>query len=432
MSAPPPGRRVAVVGAGVIGVCCARWLQRDGHAVDVFDPLGPGQGCSYGNAGVLAVDSVVPIATPGVLRALPRMLADPTGPLALRWGYLPRMLPWLLRFAWNARPARVQAGTIALAALCGRALADFRRLLEGRPAAELLLASGWLTAFESRRGLEGARRELEQRLAHGVRGEWLDGPALRERVPQLAGHVVGGIAFPDCWTCLDPADFVVRLAADIRADGGSIEPLHVTALQPVAGGVEVRTIGGSRRYDHVVVAAGAHSRTLARTVGDDFPLDTERGYHVTLPATADEGPPLPVMAGEHKFVTTSMRAGVRLAGTTELAGLARAPDPRRYTALRERARRLFPVLDTAGGTEWMGFRPTLPDSLPVIGRSPRARAVTYAFGHQHLGLTLAGVTGRLVADDLAGREPVIDPRPLRADRFRPSPRPGKRTADGGE
>jgi len=416
VSPPTEPRRIAVIGAGIVGICCARWLQADGHVVTVIDPQLPGQGCSWGLAGVIAVDNVVPLANPHTLRGVPRMLTDPTGPLALRWPYLPRLMPWLLRFLLSARPARVRAGSAALAALCAEAVEGYRPLIEGRPAGDLLRATGWVTAFETQAAFDGYRWELDQRMRHGVRAEVHDGAGIRARVPELAPHVVGGVEYPDAWTCLDPGTFVSRLADDVLAAAGRREEERVVALKSERAGVSVRTADGSEHYDHVVVATGAHTRALARTLGDDFPLDTERGYHVMLP-DAGLAPGMPVMSGEYKFVTTAMQGGLRVAGTSELAGLQRPPDPARWRILLEHAPNLFPGLRTGGHTHWMGFRPTLPDSLPVIGRSPRARAVTYAFGHQHVGLTLGGITGRLVADDIAGRTPEVDLHALRPDRF---------------
>jgi D-amino-acid dehydrogenase len=210
--------------------------------------------------------------------------------------------------------------------------------------------------------LRAARDDIERRRRHGVRAEWLDGAALRERVPELGDHVAGGLYFEDAHVCSDPAALLDALARDVEADGGLFRPRRVSAMLPVDEGIEVIADGEAERFDRVVVAAGARSRSLARLLGDDFPLDTERGYHVML--NGQRGPSLPVMSGEYKFVTTPMTAGTRLAGTSELGGLERLPDSRRYALLRRQAARLFPGLDTSDGTEWMGYRPTLPDSLP--------------------------------------------------------------------
>lgn len=407
---------VAIIGAGVIGLACARALQRDGYRVTLFDPTpADEQSAAWGSAGILTPDMVSPLATPELLPQLPGMVFRSSSALALRWSHALRATPWLARFAWNARPAPAERNARVLASICSRALAAWHDLLEPDDGERLIRPGGWVFAYESRRGMDAARRGIERRLRHGVRAEWLDAAGLRARVPQLAEHVAGGLWFPEAEVCVDPGALLRRLAVQIEAAGGSFRAAGVSALEPGNGQVGVRTGEDCDRFDGAVVCAGAHSRVLARTVGDDFPLDTERGYHVMLPG--DGGPPLPVMSGEHHFVTTPMSAGVRLAGTSELGGLSRPPDPDRFALLRRQAARLFPGLETAGGREWMGFRPTLPDSRPIIGPSPRAARVWYALGHQHLGLTLAAVTAQMIADALGGRPSAVDREPFRVDRF---------------
>jgi len=408
---------VTVIGAGVIGTACARTLQRDGHHVRLVDPLPPGHACSWGNAGVFATDSVVPLATPATLAAVPGMLLRRDAPLSLRWRYLPRLLPWLVRFIGNARPARVEANARALAALCRAADAATRELVSGSEAAALIRETGWLTVYETRAGLAGGRREAAERQRRGVACDVLSGDEVRRLLPEAADHVVGGLHSPDCSMCRDPARFVECLAADFAADGGIVEQDRVVSLAPTRAGMKVGTAAAGHDADHVVVATGIATPALAQQLGDRFPLDTERGYHVMIPHAGIE-PAMPVMAGEHKFVTTPMAGGLRLAGLSELGGPWLPPDPRRYRTLIDHARRLFPDLAVAEWREWMGLRSTLPDSLPAIGRSPSQPRVSYAFGHQHLGLTLAGLTGRLAADDLAGREPPIDTAPVRPGRYR--------------
>ncbi len=405
-----------MIGAGVVGVSCGRWLQQDGHSVRVIDPLAPGQACSYGNAGVFATDSVVPLATPRTLRAAPGMLLRPDSGFSVRWRYLPRLLPWLVRFALCARSVHMHRAMHALTALCAAAAAGYQPLLQHSVAARLVRATGWATAFLSPRTLDACRWELEQRQHQGVRGQELDGAQLRERVPELGDAVAGGFWFPDCSMCTDPALLVRCLADDLVAAGGIISEERVTGLKASPEQVRVETAGGEVAVDHVVIAAGAWSGALARLVGDRFPLETERGYHAMIEQPGVT-PSVPVMSGEHKFVTTPMREGVRLAGTTELGGLRLPPDTRRPARLPVLARRLFPGLNGRHFTAWMGFRSTLPDSLPVIGRSPVMPSISYAFGHQHLGLTLAGVTGRMLADELAGRAPPVDTMPVSAARF---------------
>lgn len=408
---------VVVIGAGVVGISCARWLQHDGHRVCVVDPEAPGRGCSWGNAGVFAVDSVGPVATPRTLRAVPRMLVARSGPLRLAAADLPHLAPWLLTFALQARPRAVAAASASLAALCARALPDFDPITRNSAAAELMRPTGWATVFENRRSLRAARADVATLAAHGWPVCWLDRAELRERLAGLSTQVVGGFESSGAWMCTDPCRFVEHLAADAAGAGAVFERRRVTRIRPVDGGASVETEAGAMRARHVVVAAGIDSAGLAVDLGDRLGLAPERGYHVMLGSGAG-APAMPVMAGEHKFVTTPMAAGVRVAGTSEFARARRPADPRCHAWMLERAGRLFPDLDTRDPRFWHGSRSTTPDSLPVIGRSAHSAAVTYACGHQHLGLTLAGVTGRLVADELAGRAPPLDPWPLRPNRFR--------------
>lgn len=409
-------REITVIGAGAVGIGCARMLQLDGHRVRVLDPEPPGSACSFGNAGIFATDSVLPLATPATLAAVPAMLLRGDAPVSLRWRYLPKLLPWLLRFVGEARPARVAANAVALTALCRAADAGTRELIQGSTASDLVRETGWISAYETTGGFAGARAEAAERERRGVTCRVLDAAATRALVPELGEHIVGATHSPDCWMCTDPAGFVRTLADDVVAAGGTLGRVRVRGLRPGAAGVQLDTDGGREEAEHVVVAAGIASSALAGGLGERFPLDTERGYHVMV-ARAGISPAMPVMAGEHKFVTTPMAGGLRLAGLTELGGTRLPPTPRRIRSLLEHGRRLFPSLQTPDWSEWMGFRPTLPDSLPVIGRSPAEPRVTYAFGHQHLGLTLAGLTGRLVADDLADREPPVDMAPMRPDRW---------------
>ncbi len=410
-------RDITVIGAGIVGIACARSLQRDGHRVQVLDPQPPGQGCSWGNAGVFATDSVIPLATPATLRAVPPMLFSREAPLTLRWSYVPWLLPWLARFVANARPRRVEAITRALTALCAAADDATARLVAGGRAGELIHRTGWLTIFETERGLAAGRAEAAERNRRGVNCEVLSADEVRSWLPEVTERIVGGLRSPDCAMCTNPGGFVERLADAFCAAGGDLEAVRARRLRPRSDEVRIETDDGVRATEHVVIATGIEAKGLAADVGDHFPLDTERGYHLMAPE-AGIRPALPVMAGEHKFVTTPMALGLRLAGLTELGGTRLPPNPERFRSMLRHARRLFPTLAASEWSEWMGFRSTLPDSLPVIGRSPRQPNVSYAFGHQHLGLTLAGLTGQLIADEIAGRDPVVDMHPVRPGRWR--------------
>ena len=407
---------MAVIGAGIIGMCCARWLQRDGHAVTVIDPVAPGQSTSFGNAGIISPTSVAPIAMPGTLARAPGWLLDPMGPLTIRWRYLPRVAPWLLRLLANTRPRRVREIAAALAVLNRPAIDDYEALLGRRDFADLVRRDGHLYVYESARAAAEAAESWRLRAEFGASVAHLGGDELRQMEPALGPSVAGAVHVADGAHVVSPVRVVATLAERFVEDGGNIVAARVQAITPAEGGATLRCEGRDIAADAVVVAAGAWSRRLSAPLGDRVPLETERGYHLTI---ADPGvmPRRPVSLPEGGFFVTPMEMGLRIAGTVEFAGLDAAPDYRRASAMLPRARRVFPGLRAEGASQWMGFRPTLPDSLPVIGPSPGHRWLHYAFGHSHLGLTEGATTGRMIADMIAGRAGAIDPTPYRVDRF---------------
>lgn len=412
------GHHVLVIGAGIIGVCSACALQQAGFEVTLVDRKAPGRECSFGNAGGMAVAEVMPLSSPGIVWRIPGWLLDPLGPLAIRWGHLPRLLPWLWRFWRAGTPARVEAASNALASLLASTYDDYEPLLEAAGARGLLSRNGSITVYETRRGWEEDALEWETKQARGIRIEHLGPEAIREQEPDLAPVFAGGVRMPDWGHVADPFAVVNAIATHFERGGGTIRRAEVVDFEPHAGRpAAARTASGERLgFDRLVVAAGAWSKALARRLGSRVPLDTERGYNTTLPHPGVRLNNM-ITSGEGKFVLTPMRMGLRIGGAVELAGLAAPPDFARARALLDRARRFFPRLDTSGGTEWMGYRPSLPDSLPVIGRSPRHANVIFAFGHGHLGLTMGATTARLVTALARGDDPGIDLRPFRVDRF---------------
>ncbi len=410
--------RIAVIGAGVVGMTAALALQRRGHAVSVFDPKGPGEAASYGNAGFLATELIDPLSTPGTLRQAPRLWLDPHGALALPARYLPRLAPWLGRFVAAARPGRVARGRRALSALNGASVAAWRRCLADIGAEDELVASGYLQVWASGQGRDTARARLAHLRHWGHAVEWLEAEQIRELEPGLTGELSHGLFFPDAHQVRDPYLLVRRLAEAFEARGGELHRAEVTRLEPRGEGVRLHTGDGPRDVERVVVAAGAWSHRLAAGLGLTIPLETERGYHLTLPECG-QALRRPVGSAERRCVMTPMSCGLRIVGFTELGGLALPPRRRRFASLRRHAEAL--LSDPAGldgdAEEWMGFRPTLPDSLPVIDVHPDHPTVAFAFGHQHLGLTQAAITAELLAARLAGEPPALDLAPFRVTRF---------------
>jgi len=406
---------VAVVGAGVIGLAIALRLAAAGREVVLIDPDEPGSGASSGNAGTLADYACVPVGNPAVLRSLPRLLLDPNSPFALRWAALPQLAPWLVRFAAQSLPLRARANAAALAGLLAEALPAWEEMAAEAEASNLLRRDGCLYLFQRASDLARAGWGQALRATLGVHQQRLtpaEVAALEPGLPLIEG---GGVYFPDAMHVSGPATLMRRLLAAAEARGAGVRRARVTGLALHGGRVRLDGPGLALDAETVLIAAGAWSRPLARQAGDVIPLDTERGYHIEFPMSA----PLlrrPVCAVDLGFYMTPMAGGLRVAGTVELGGLSAPPDPRRLAGLDRGVRRFFPGLGRPA-TEWLGFRPSLPDSRPVIGRASSSPRIIYAFGHGHLGLTLAAITGHLVADLVAGRGSPADLAAFAATRF---------------
>ena len=411
-------RHFTVVGAGIVGVCCGYALLRDGHRVTLIDRDEPGRGCSFGNGGIIQIGASVPVATPGVLRQVPRMLLDPNGPLVIRWPCLPRLTPYLLRFIASARPDRVEQISIAIATLLDGAIDAFRDMLGAASALEAITGTGELYVYQSEAAYRGARAAHDMRRRRGVWVEDLTADEVRQLVPALGSSVRHGVFLPDCMTAANPFHLTTRLVDAFRRDGGVV---HLETLRDIEIGPARRltllTDAGRRGTDGLVLATGAWSRQWAVKLGTRIPMDSERGYHVML---GDPGVELrvPVLSGDHRFGITPMADGIRLAGTAELASLDAPPNYRRAEMMLPLARSLLPDLRVESRDNWMGHRPSTPDSLPVIGRAPDFPEAFFAFGHGHLGLTLGPITGKLIADLAAGRPSPLDMEPYAAERFR--------------
>ncbi len=408
---------VAVIGAGIIGTTIAERLQHEKKQVLLIDRELPGEGCSKGNAGHFATDIILPLANFNTLLTVPKLLLDPLGPLSIQWSYLPKLLPWLFRFSWAAMPHKTQHSIAALKTLNRPSIKRFQRLLERNGLTSLMTCHGALTICQSEKGMRKNRKHAELLGQHNINVEQLDTQQVLQLEPNLSGHISGGLFFPDTAHSINPHYLVTALAENFTQAGGKFVKKEVLSLEYKNDqNVHLNTSSGQLVAREVIIACGAWSKQLAANAGHKVPLETERGYHLMLPEAQVEIT-RPVTSFERSFVMTPMEQGLRLAGTVELAGLTNAPNYQRAEALYQYAKELLPEINYSKASRWMGHRPSLPDSLPIIGRSSKNRQILFAFGHQHLGLTQAAVTADIISDIIHGNQSKVNIDPFRIERF---------------
>jgi D-amino-acid dehydrogenase len=408
---------VAIVGAGIIGISTAFKLQEAGRSAVLIDRRGMAEETSRGYAGAFAFSDVIPLATSGVFGKLPKWLSDPLGPLTIRPEYLPQITPWLLRF-WRAGwPDRVAASIRAQAALMRVSRREAEALIATAGLEPMIRRDGVLELYESEAELRRTEKDDAAKIAEGIELRHVRGAELAELQPGLSPRIVCGTYIPKWQTVSDPYDYAVGVGRAAIERGAQFRQAEVVQLRPQDGAVIVELSDGTAlRARKVVVAGGAWSKRLTQPLGDDLPLETERGYNTTLPGYSFDLR-RQLFFGGHGFVVTPLSSGIRIGGAVELGGLKLPPNFKRADAMLTKAAMFMPGLATTGGKQWMGFRPSMPDSLPAIGYSRRSRDIVYAFGHGHLGLTQSAGTGKLVAELVTGAEPSIDLAPFSPQRF---------------
>ncbi len=406
-----------VIGAGMVGVCCGLYLQRAGFEVTLMDRAGPGEAASFGNLGSFGIASCVPGAMPGILGKVPGMLMDAEAPLKIRWSYLPKALPWFLRFLEQSKKPNVEANAAARQSLLDKVHDGIDPLVADADAKHLMNRGGLLFTFESEAAYEGAAYAFDLRRRNGVALDLLDGNEARQVEPALTPNVVRAIRVPNLTHTFDPLRLVQALAASFERNGGRYERREVRGFDVGPDGVRaVRTETVDMPVDTLVVAAGVWSRDLAAMLGTKVPLEAERGYHVMFHDTPVKMNSA-IISVDRYLAITPMLEGIRAGGTAEFAGIDAPPRYEIAKSVRRHAEALFPGIAGESFSEWMGPRPSHPDSKPVIDRSPKHPNVYFAFGHDHLGLTMGGITGKLISELVTGQTPSVDLAPFRVGRF---------------
>lgn len=407
----------AVIGAGIIGTAIAHDLQKRGRQVVLLDRDTPGMGASFGNMASIAVTEFMPASRPSVWRQIPGWMLDPEGPVRVRPGYMPRLVPWFLRFIAASRPSKLRALEAQGAALCARALADTLALLAETGLSDQISAEGCLSLYTDEAEFRADRDHIEILERFGFAHERLTGDQARDLEPELAKSIGLAVLFPQNRSMKDPYKLVLALAERFTAMGGRIERGEVVDFTRGDAIREVVMKDGRRlAVDEVMVAAGAFSHQLSKLLGEPIPLETERGYHTQIMA--------PGISMRHSiiwparaFMVTPTAGGIRVGGTVEMAGLEAAPDYRRAKVTVKRAMTALPNLRPESTSEWMGHRPALPDTVPILSASAKTRGVYYATGHGHLGLTYAATTARLMGELVTGAKLSVDLHPYRVNRF---------------
>jgi D-amino-acid dehydrogenase len=409
--------KTIVIGAGIIGTTLAYELQRRSRSVVLIDRDAPGKGASFGNLASIAVTEFMPASRPSIWKQIPGWMLDPEGPIRVRPSYMPKLIPWFMRFISASRPAKLRELEAHGATLCARVHEDYQSLLWGTGLSGEMSEEGCLSLYADEAEFEADREHIEILERFGFPHEVIGKQAIKALEPELSDKIGLAVLFPQNHTVRNPYQLVVKLADAFKGLGGKVEQGEVVGFTRGESIYSVILKDGRKiTANQVAICAGAYAATLCKMLGEPVPLETERGYHTQIMSpgiTMKHSIIWPARA----FMVSPTAGGIRVGGTVEMAGLTASPDYRRARITVRRAREALPNLKCENFTEWMGHRPAFPDTIPVMSASVKTKGVFYALGHGHLGLTLAATNARLMADLITGAKPPIDMHPYRINRF---------------
>lgn len=407
---------IIVIGAGMVGISTAIWLQRAGHRVILMDRGKPGMGASYGNAGLIAQWAVVPVNTPSLWKDAPKYLLNPNSPLFLKWTHLPKMLPWIAKFMSNANESDALRMVDNLIPILTDAVDQHKSLVRGTPLEHWISNSKFSYAYNTLKDFKKDAYSWDQKARAGFIPTVLTGPEVSEAEPILGPSTQCLAVLEGQGHITNPAQYIVELTNHFVSKGGQFIEAEVQDFIKTNGKItSIETTQGPFECTHAIITAGIWSKDLMRKLGLKIPLETERGYHVIFESPS-EMPRDPMMMTAGKFGVNPMDMGLRCAGTVELGDHHAGPSKQPIKLLKRYAAEAFPNLKYSSTKEWLGFRPSTPDSVPLIGEIGTSGIYT-GFGHQHVGLTAGPKTGRLLAQLIDGTPPNIDMQPYAPERY---------------
>ena len=407
-------QKIGIIGAGIQGVCNALFLQKKGFNVTLFDREEPGSAASYGNAGHFSPYASVPLNRPDVIADVPSMLISSRGPLALKWNYVPKMIPWFARFILNCREEKMMHTAKNMHQILDLSLPAFDELFDDINLEGLVENNGILYVWNNQ---NMKSRELEIRIRDqlGVKQQLVNKKEIHDLEPNLKPFYHGGVFYDYARHARNPRKILTKLFENFVNKGGKFLKLNIQDIDFDEEKPVLRTETQRFIFDKLVIACGAFSKRLTDKLHENIPLDTERGYHVHF-KDYDHLISRPIVYANRGFGMTPMEQGLRVVGTVEFGGLENSPSKSRIKNLILNAKDMLDGLPEHKD-EWLGFRPTLPDFLPVLGPSKNYKNVFYSFGHHHLGWTLGAISGKIISKMISGENTNLDLQPYSSIRF---------------
>ncbi len=408
-------KKIAVVGAGIVGICTAYFLQKSGFKVTIIDKEDPGTMTSYGHACTFADYASIPVNSPSLFKQIPSMLLKKDSPLALDFFYVMKNLPWATRFLYNCRKDKVEEIARSLANFLKHSQLSYDEIFQEVNVSAHIKNDENIYLFDSKKAYDNYKYATQIRKNNNVEVIELSKREIHDLEPNLAPVYYSGQLFVGSRHTTNPLAISKEIFQSFLSRGGSYIKENVKGVLQKNNSVEIILESKKNLFDEMILCAGAWSNSIANMVGENFPLDTERGYHVLFEIN-EQLINRPIAWSESGFYLIQIEDGIRAAGTVEIAGLEKPPNNKRTDMIEKQARKILPQLGKVK-SKWMGRRPTLPDAKPIIGRSKKNKNILYAFGHQHIGWTLAAVTGKTINELVKGNKPNYNIEPFSPERF---------------